>query len=112
MRRAQLASSLLLLAGLAACTCQAGPGPVLGAVEPAKAATDVFTTLTVRGEHFRSRVKADFDSPGASQVDATFSLWLVAGSVRVPLTDYATHVKVVVYNFENDLLGSIVKKIR
>ncbi len=87
MRRAPLASSLLLLAGLAACTCQAGPGPVLGAVEPAKAATDVFTTLTVRGEHFRSRVKADFDSPGASQVDATFSLWLVAGSVRVPLTE-------------------------
>lgn len=87
MRRAPPASSLLLLAGLAACTCQAGPGPVLGAVEPAKAATDVFTTLTVRGEHFRSRVKADFDSPGASQVDATFSLWLVAGSVRVPLTE-------------------------
>jgi hypothetical protein len=33
-------------------------------------------------------------------------------TVRVPLTNFATHVKVVVYNFENDLLGSIVKKIR
>ena len=87
MSRAPPASSLLLLAGLAACTCQAGPGPVLGAVEPAQAPTDVFTNLTVRGEHFRSRVKADFDSPGASQVDARFSLWLVAGAVRVPLTE-------------------------
>ncbi len=33
-------------------------------------------------------------------------------SVRVPLTNFATHVKVVVYNFANDLLGSIVKKVR
>jgi len=33
-------------------------------------------------------------------------------SVRVPVTSFPTHVKVVVYNFENDLLGSIARKIR
>lgn len=33
-------------------------------------------------------------------------------SVRVPLTGSAANVKVVVYNFESDLLGSIAKKIK
>jgi len=33
-------------------------------------------------------------------------------TVRVPVTSYASHVKVVVYNFENDLVGSIMKKVR
>jgi Right handed beta helix region len=87
MRRARSTTWLLLLAGLAACTCQPSPAPVLGAVEPAQARTDVFTALTIRGEHFRSRVRVDFDSPGDTHVDATFSLWLVAGDHRVPLTE-------------------------
>jgi VWFA-related protein len=33
-------------------------------------------------------------------------------SVRIPVTGLTTNVKVVVYNFDNDLLGSIARKIR
>jgi len=33
-------------------------------------------------------------------------------SVRVPVTSFPMHAKVVVYNFENDLLGSVARKIR
>ncbi len=87
MRRERTSSSLLLLLGLAACTCQRAPPPVLTAVEPAMAQTDVFTALAIRGEHFRSRATVDFDSPGASPVDSSFGLWLVAGDTRVPLTE-------------------------
>jgi len=87
MRRARPTPPLLLLAGFAACTCQRAPAPVLGAVEPAQARTDVFTVLAVRGEGFQPRVTVDFDSPGDSPVDSTFGLWLVAGTIRVPLTD-------------------------
>jgi Right handed beta helix region/PKD domain len=83
--RSARSGPLVLLAGFAACTCQRGPEPVLTAVEPAQARTDVFTVLVVRGEHFLPRVTIDFDSPGGSSVDFTFSLSLVAGSVRVPL---------------------------
>jgi hypothetical protein len=78
---------LLLLAGFAACACQRAPAPVLGAVDPAQAQTDVFTALAIRGERFRPRVTVDFASPGDSPVDSTFGLWLVAGTVRVPLAD-------------------------
>jgi hypothetical protein len=87
MKRAPSTTSLLLLVGLAASSCQRAPAPILGAVEPTQARTDVFTALSIKGEHFRSGVKVDFDAPGASQVDATFELWLVAGDVRVPLWD-------------------------
>jgi len=85
MRRARSTPPLLLLAGFAACTCQRAPAPILTEVAPAQARTDVFTLLTIRGEHFRSRVTVDFDSPGSSPVDSTFGLWLVASTVRVPL---------------------------
>jgi len=78
---------LILLAGFAACTCQRAPAPVLSAVVPGQARTDVFTELAVSGQNFRPRVTIDFDSPGGSRVDSTFSLWLVAGSVRAPLQD-------------------------
>ena len=87
MRRERPTSSMLLLAGIAACTCQRAPAPVLTAVEPATAQVDVFTALAIRGEHFRPRATVDFDSPGASPVDSSFGLWLVAGDARVPLTD-------------------------
>ncbi len=87
MRRARSTLPSLLLAGFAACTCQRAPAPVLAAIEPAQTRTDVFTVLAIRGEHFRSRVTVDFDSPGGSSVDSTFGLWLVAGDVRVPLQD-------------------------
>jgi hypothetical protein len=76
-----------LLAGLATCACQAEPAPVLAAIEPTRARSDVFTPLAVRGEDFRSRVAVDFDSPGASPVDSTFGIWLVAGTTRAPLSD-------------------------
>lgn len=33
-------------------------------------------------------------------------------TVRFPVTKYPSYAKVVVYNFENDLLGSMVKKVR
>ena len=87
MRRARPTTSLLLLAGLAACTCQRAPSPVLEAVEPSQARTDAYAALTIRGEHFLSRVRVDFDAPGDSQVEGAFSLWLVAGDVRVPLAE-------------------------
>lgn len=87
MKRERSASSLLLLMGFAACTCQRAPAPVLTAVEPATAQVDVFTALAIRGEHFLPRVTVDYDSPGASPVDSSFGLWLVAGGARVPLWD-------------------------
>jgi len=33
-------------------------------------------------------------------------------TVRIPVTSFPIYVKAVVYHFESDLLGSIVKKIR
>jgi hypothetical protein len=87
MRCAPSNAPLLLIAGLAACSCQEAPAPVLGAVDPARARTDVFTPLVVRGENFQPKVTVDFDSPGSSQVESTFALWLVVADTRVPLTD-------------------------
>ena len=89
MRRRRSTTALLLLPilGLAACTCQGAPAPVLGSIAPTHAWTDVFTTLAIRGDHFQAQVKVDFDSPGDSRVNAAFNLWLVAGDLRVPLAE-------------------------
>ncbi len=89
MMRGRSTTTLLLLPilGLAACTCQGAPAPVLGSVAPTQARTDVFTTLAIRGDHFQAQVQVDFDSPGDSRVNAAFNLWLVAGDIRVPLAE-------------------------
>jgi hypothetical protein len=76
-----------LLVAFSRCTCGVSPAPVLVAVEPAEARTDVFTALAIRGEHFLPRVKVDFDSLDRSPVDSSFGLWLVAGDTRVPLAE-------------------------
>jgi hypothetical protein len=88
MRRARSTPALLLpLLWLAACTCLGTPAPVLGSIEPTRTRTDIFTALAIRGENFRAQVKVDFDSPGDSEVNGAFELWLVAGDVRVPLAE-------------------------
>lgn len=87
MSPARSTTPVLLLLGLSACTCQLAPAPLLGAVEPAQARTDVLTLLAIRGEHFLPRVKVDFDSPNRSPADSTFELWLVAGETRVALSE-------------------------
>ncbi len=79
-------STVTIAAALAAsCTLARAPAPVLLSVEPASVAVDATQQLVIRGRDFSAAVQADLDSPGASIVNAVFSLALVRGAARVPL---------------------------
>jgi hypothetical protein len=70
-------STLLLALATAACTCEEAPAPIVTAVEPTEAPSDLDTVLVVRGANFLPAVAADLDDPGQSRVDAAFALELV-----------------------------------
>lgn len=82
------ATVAMLLLAVAGCDRMPPPPRVTG-VEPGLVRADADTTVAVLGEHFVPRLRASFDAPSASAVDAGFAIALISAGARVPLADVA-----------------------
>jgi len=76
----------MLLLAVAGCG-RTPPPPRLTGVEPGVARADADTTVAVLGEHLVPRLRASFDEPSASEMDAGFAVALLSARARVTLAD-------------------------
>ncbi len=83
--RAAITTLLLAAAGCG----RSPPAPRLTGVDPPVVRADADTTIAVLGEHLVPRLRADFDAPAASELDAGFAVALLSAGARVALADVA-----------------------
>ena len=84
--RTSAAASALALSALCACSNPLSASPVLSALEPSSTPAGTETAMVIRGSGFAVQLQVDFDAPAASRVQSQFTLTLVSGNARVPLT--------------------------
>ena len=70
---------------LAACSMQEPEKPALLSVEPTEITNDTAQTITLKGKNFHSKLKVDFDNPGASEISDTFMVQLINTDETVQL---------------------------
>jgi len=87
LRRARaILLTSLLAAGAPACTWSDARRPEVVGIQPAAAPNHLDVPLRIEGADFAPAVRADFDDPDRSTIDAVFSATLLSAAGPIPLS--------------------------